>query len=137
LENNSGYASAFQQKDWNKVAGGVVRVDIRADESGCDLVWDSPLRSPSVVAKLAAGSGIAWYYSFDQVKAANGQPVNQWSFVGLDFKTGKQVARIPTGLGRSYDNNWSSMSIAPDGTLYVGVTSGLVQVRGKQGPGGP
>ena len=32
---------------------------IREDESGCDIVWTSPERSPSTVAKLSAASGLA------------------------------------------------------------------------------
>ncbi|MEN9717957.1 MAG: hypothetical protein RIQ99_835, partial [Pseudomonadota bacterium] len=39
---------------------------------------------------------------------------------------------IPTGAGKAFDNNWSSISLAADGTLYLGVTQGLVQVRRNQ-----
>jgi hypothetical protein len=127
LENNSGYKSAHTQKDWDAITGGVVRVDIRADESGCDTVWTSPLKAPSSVAKLSASNGIAYYYSFDQ----GPQGTQDWSVVGLDFRTGKQVIKIPTGRGKVFDNNWASMSIGPDGSLYVGTTRGLVQVRSQ------
>lgn len=125
LENNSGYQSAHTQKDWNAITGGVVRVDIRADESGCDTVWTSPLKVPSSVAKLSTRNGIAYYYSFDLTP----QGTQDWSVVGLDFNTGKQVIKIPTGQGKVFDNNWSSMSIAPDGALYVGTTRGMIQIR--------
>ncbi|MGB5076138.1 MAG: hypothetical protein WBO17_01500 [Sphingorhabdus sp.] len=131
LENNAGFTSAHQQKDWSAVAGGVVRVDVRADESGCDTVWTSPLKSPSVVPKLSASSGIAYFYSFDLVTDAQGKPTQDWSIVGLDFKTGKQVIKIPTGQGKPFDNNWASMSIAPNGDFYAGMTGGLVQVRSR------
>jgi hypothetical protein len=132
LENNAGFKSAYEQEDWNDVVGGVVRVDVRADESGCDTVWTSPLKVPSVVPKLSAGNGIAYFYSFDLVKGADGKETHDWSIVGLDFKTGKQVIKIPTGRGRKFDNNWASMSIAPDGDFYAGVSGGLVQVRQKR-----
>lgn len=125
LENNSGYQSAHTQKDWNAITGGVVRVDIRTDESGCDTVWTSPLKVPSSVAKLSTRNGIAYYYSFD----LNPQGTQDWAVVGLDFNTGKQVIKIPTGRGKVFDNNWSSMSIAPDGALYVGTTRGMIQIR--------
>lgn len=129
LENNAGFKSAYEQKDWNAVAGGVVRVDIRADESGCDTVWTSSLKVPSVVPKLSAASGIAYFYSFDLVKGPDGQPMQDWSIAGLDFRTGRQILKIPTGRGRKFDNNWASMSIAPNGDFYAGVTGGLIQVR--------
>jgi hypothetical protein len=131
LENNAGFKSAHQQEDWNAVRGGVVRVDVRADESGCDIVWTSPLKVPSVVPKLSAASGIAYFYSFDLVKDADGKPTQDWSIVGLDFKTGKRVIKIPTGRGKAFDNNWASMSIGPDGSFYAGMTGGMVQVRSR------
>lgn len=131
LENNAGFRSAHQQEDWGAVRGGVVRVDVRGDESGCDTVWTSPLKVPSVVSKLSAANGIAYYYSFDLAKDAAGKQTHDWSIVGLDFKTGKEVIRIPTGRGRAFDNNWASLSIGPDGSLYAGMTGGVVQVRRK------
>jgi len=131
LENNAGYANAPQQQDWDAVRGGVVRIDLRADASGCDTVWTSSLKSPSVVPKLAARSGIAWFYSFSPARDSAGKPTQDWALVGLDFRTGREVARMPTGQGRHFDNNWSSISLAPDGTLYIGTTQGLVQVRRK------
>lgn len=125
LENNAGFTNGYTQEDWGAIRGGVVRVDIREDESGCDVVWTSPLVSPSVVPKLAAGNGIAYFYSFE--KAPGGG--QDWSIVGLDFKTGKEVVRIPTGRGAPFNNNWGSIAIAPNGTLYVAATQGLIQVR--------
>lgn len=132
LENNAGFTSAHQQTDWSAVAGGVVRVDVREDESGCDTVWTSPLKVPSVVPKLSAASGIAYFYSFDLAEDAQGATIQEWAIVGLDFHTGRQVVKIPTGRGQSFDNNWASLSIAPDGSLYAGVTGGMVQVRASQ-----
>ena len=129
IENNAGYESAHTQRDWRKVAGGVMRIDIRADESGCDVVWSSPIHAPSSVAKLAAGNGLAYFYTFDLAKDGAGRQVIDWSLVGLDFKTGKVAVRIPTGRGKGFDNNWSSLSLSPQGELYAGTTGGLVQVR--------
>lgn len=128
VENNAGFTNSFTHKDWKAMAGGVVRVDIREDETGCDVIWESPLVVPSVVGKLSVGNGIAYFYSFDQ----KGDAEPEWSLAGLDFKTGKQVLKVPTGRGKPWDNNWSAIAIAPDGTLYVGVSRGLVQVRQKK-----
>jgi len=132
LENNAGFTSAYEQKDWNAVAGGVVRVDVNADESGCETVWTSPLKVPSVGPKLSAANGIAYFYSFDLTRNVDGKLTQDWSIVGLDFQTGNQVIKIPTGRGRKFDNNWASMSIAPNGDFYAGMTGGLLQVRRKR-----
>lgn len=132
LENNAGFTSAHQQTDYAKVAGGVVRLDVREDESGCDVVWTSPLKAPSVVPKLSADNGIAWFYSFESAGSGTSEDAQDWAVVGLDFRTGREVIRIPTGRGRAWNNNWASLSIATDGTLYAGVTGGLVQVRQRR-----
>lgn len=127
LENNSGYTNGAIQKDWNAFAGGVVRVDIRDDETGCDVVWESDLVVPSVVAKLSTENGIAYYYTFDRTPEGG----QRWALVGLDFSTGRQVLKVPIGVGNGFNNNWSSIAIAPNGDLYIGVMHGLVQVRSR------
>lgn len=138
IENNSGYTSAREQKDYRNVRGGVTRIDVREDASGCDVVWSVPLKAPSVVAKLATKSGILWYATFEDAgKQANGKPDDQlWSLAGLDITTGKQVARIPLGTGNNWNNNWAPIALAPDNSLYVGTTRGIVQVRSKGRPAG-
>ena len=128
VENNAGYTNQVTQADWGAMAGGVTRIDIREDESGCDTVWTSPLVSPSVVPKLAARSGIAWFTTF--AEAGNGE--QDWALVGLDFATGREVARIPTGRGASWNNNWGAIAIHPDGTLYQAGNGGLIQVRARR-----
>jgi hypothetical protein len=124
VENNHGYRSAISQEDWDAVTGGIVRVDVREDESGCDVVWSSPERAPSVVAKLSATSGLAYYYTFE--RQPDGE--NAWYLLALDFMTGRSAFRIRTGVGSGYDNNWGAITLAPDGTAYVGTFEGLVAV---------
>lgn len=128
VENNAGYSNQFSQRDWKAIRGGVVRIDIRADESGCDTVWSSLLVSPSVVPKLASESGIVWLTSFAGARGGG----QDWALVGLDFATGREVARVPTGRGASWNNNWGSIAIARDGTLYQAGNGGLIQVRQRQ-----
>lgn len=133
VENNAGYSNQVTQKDWKAIRGGVTRIDIRADESGCDTVWTSPLVAPSVVPKLASESGIVWFTSF--VEAGSGEQGaghQDWALVGLDFATGREVARVQTGRGGSWNNNWGSIAIARDGTLYQAGNRGLIQVRQRK-----
>jgi hypothetical protein len=125
LENNAGYTHARGQTDWSAVAGGIVRVDLREDETGCDVVWTAPLASPSVVPKLATASGAAYFYSFE--RAGEAPPL--WSLRGVDVQTGREILRAPTGAGVPFDNNWASIAISPAGDLYVGAAMGLIQIR--------
>lgn len=128
IENNHGYTNAMDHEDWGGIASGVTRVDIRADASGCDTVWSSDLVVPSVVPKLSLPTGIAYFYTFDL--GEDGVP--QWSIAGLDWETGKLVQKIPTGSGFDWNNNWAALAIGPDGSLYAGTVSGLLQVREKR-----
>jgi len=125
VENNHGYTNVITHEDYSSVTGGVVRVDIREDESGCDIIWESDLKVPSVVPKLSQANGIAYFYSFDLLD--NGDRL--WALVGLDFETGKEVLRIQTGTGQAYNNNWASIAIAPNGDTYVGTREGLLLLR--------
>ena len=125
IENNHGYTNGLEHRDWRAIAAGVSRIDVREDESGCDEIWTSDLVVPSVVPKLSLKTGIAYFYSFD----LDSEGVPDWLIVGLDFKSGAVVQKIPTGKGFDWNNNWSSLAIGSDGSLYAGTIRGLLQVR--------
>ncbi len=124
LENNHGYTSAFAQENWQAVTGGISRIDIREDESGCDLIWQSKERAPSVVPKLSVSTGLVYFYTFEP------QPSGTvaWYLMALDYHSGKTRFKALTGVGQSFDNNWSPITLAPDGTAYIGTFGGLVAV---------
>ncbi|MGI9287599.1 MAG: hypothetical protein ACR2P1_19600 [Pseudomonadales bacterium] len=124
LENNAGYTSAYEQENWDKAAGGIMRIDIREDASGCDVVWRSEEHSSSVVPKFSAQNGLAYFYTFER------QSDDQiaWYLTALDYETGKTQFKVLTGTGPSFDNNWAPLTLAPDGTAYVGTSKGLVAI---------
>ena len=103
----------------------MTRVDIREDESGCDVIWHSSEHSPSLVAKLSLASGLIYGYTFEQ--RTNDE--NAWYLTALDFTTGKTVYKAFAGIGSSFDNNWSPLTLGPDGTAYIGTFRGLVAFR--------
>jgi len=125
IENNAGYSNALQMSDLSHTPGGAMRIDIREDESGCDVIWRSQERSLSVVPKLSAANGIVYLYGPDILPDGN----NAWYLKGLDFVTGETVFKIHTGVGQYFDNNWAPISIGPDGTTYVGGYGGLTAIR--------
>ncbi|MNY13684.1 hypothetical protein D3C86_1468310 [compost metagenome] len=127
LENNAGYTSAFAQKDWPAVHGGISRIDIRTDESGCDRIWESKERSPSVVPKLSVSNGLLYFYTFEP--QPDGE--NAWYLMALDFDSGQTRFKALSGVGQAFDNNWSPITLAPDGTAYVGTFGGLVALWDK------
>lgn len=129
-ENNAGYSNAQQQTDWGSVRGGIERIDIREDESGCDVRWRSPEKSPSVVPKLSAGNGLAYFYTFDSDLSGE----IAWYLLALDARNGESVYRVRTGVGRALDNNWAPLTIGPDGTVYVGTFGGVIALWDGEQP---
>jgi hypothetical protein len=127
LENNFGYKSAVQQEDWSAITGGIMRIDIREDESGCDVIWRSSEKAPSNVPKMSAENGLAYFYTFEL--QSDGTPA--WYFMAIDAHSGKTAYKVLTGAGRHFDNNWAPITLGPDGTAYIGTLSGMISIRDR------
>ena len=130
VENNYGYSGPTATQGGRSVPGGLERVDLNTDGSGCHLVWHSDERAPSVVPKLSLATGLVYTYTKDP--RDDGQ--DAWYLTALDFATGQTVYERLSGEGLGYNNHYAPISIAPDGDLYVGVLGGLVLLR--DGPSG-
>jgi hypothetical protein len=126
VENNAGYDIFTTMRGGKTSAPGLARIDVRADESGCDRVWESQEISQTTVPKLSSATGLIYLYT----KMSNApKGLDAYYFTAVDFKTGRTVFRVLTGTGVRFDNNWAAISLAPDGSAYVGVLNGLVRVR--------
>lgn len=123
-ENNYGYTIAEAETGGEAIVGGLQRVDIDRDGRGCDTVWKSDERAPSVVPKLSLGAGLIYTYTLP-----GGEYSNAWYFTAIDFRTGETVYRRLAGGGLGYNNNYAPVTITPDGTAYVGVLGGVTRFR--------
>ena len=85
------------------------------------------MRAPSVVPKLSLGAGLVYTYT----KPKRNDTIDAWYLTALDFDTGKTVYSRLAGTGFGYNNNFAPVTIAPNGTAYVGVLGGLTQVQGR------
>ncbi|MDB4990731.1 MAG: hypothetical protein JWN04_5909 [Myxococcaceae bacterium] len=126
VENNAGYDLFTTMRGGKTSAPGIARIDVRADESGCDVVWESEEISQTTVPKLSTETGLVYLYT-KLPNAPHG--ADAYYFTALDFHTGRTVYQVLTGTGVRYDNNWAAISLAPDGTAFVGVLNGLIRVR--------
>ena len=134
VENNAGYDIFRTMRRGKTSSPGIARVDVRADESGCDTIWESNEISQTTVPKLSTANGLIYVYT----KMANApEGTDAYYFTAIDFETGRTAYRVLTGTGVRYDNNWAAISLAPDGTAYVGVLNGLVRVRDRERPDMP
>ncbi|MEU2076427.1 hypothetical protein [Streptomyces sp. NPDC013489] len=125
VENNYGYENPSTLLLGRSVVGGATRIDVRADGSGCDTVWESDVRSPSTVPKLSTANGLLYFYE----KRPHAWGIDAWYLTAVDFRTGDRVFSRFTGTGLAYDNNWAPITLGPDGTAYIGVFNGIVAVR--------
>lgn len=133
VENNAGYDIFRTMRRGKTSEPGIARIDVRADESGCDVVWESNEISQTTVPKLSTANGLIYLYT----KLPNAPDnTDAYYFTAIDFETGRTAYRVLTGTGVRYDNNWAAISLAPDGTAYVGVLNGLIRVR-DQAPTAP
>ncbi|MFF1380301.1 hypothetical protein [Streptomyces sp. NPDC058308] len=125
VENNYGYENITSLTFGRSVVGGVSRIDVREDGSGCDTAWESGVRSPSTVPKLSTANGLLYFYT----KEPNSLGIDAWYLTAVDFRTGETRWKQLAGTGIAYDNNWAPVTLGPDGTAYVGAFNGLVAVR--------
>ena len=125
VENNYGYSGPLATEGGRSTPGGLERVDLTADGSGCEKVWHSDERAPSVVAKLSLANGLV--YTYTKHPRSDGQ--DAWYLTALDFATGETVYERLSGEGLGYNNHYAPISIGPDGNLYVGVLGGLALLR--------
>jgi hypothetical protein len=118
-ENNYGYTVGGTLSG-GVTEPGITRVDVVKGD--CRTVWESDERAPSVVPKLSLANGLV--YSYTKPKGATYS--DAWYLTALDFRTGRTVYRRLAGTGLGYNNNYAPVTLAADGTAYVGVLGGVV-----------
>jgi hypothetical protein len=128
-ENNHGYTGPASTMDGGVTSPGLERVDFDRDGHGCRSVWRGNQRAPSVVPKLSLRTGLLYTYT----KPKRDDMVDAWYLTALDFDTGKTVFKRLAGTGFGYNNNYAPVTLAPDGTAYVGVLGGLTMFRDAAG----
>lgn len=109
-------------------SGGMTRVDVAADGSGCAVVWDNALRSAALPRLALSDKRI------DTVLASSPAPsVTQvygdlMSYARLDLATGKVVSSTPLGTGPTVDALQLVGMTTRDHVLYQGTLTGLLRI---------
>jgi hypothetical protein len=126
VENNYGYRDPRPVLGRTTIAGGLTRVDVKPDGSGCGVRWTSKEHAPSVVSKLSRGNGLLYTYTHNEVAAGM---QDEWYLTAIDFRTGRTVFKVYVGSGPLYDNAWLPITIGPDKSVYAGLLGQLIAVR--------
>jgi hypothetical protein len=109
---------------------GMVRIDINPDGKSCKVVWTSIARIWSGVPKLSLASGLIY-----GTELAIGQPLQDvWYLDAISIKTGAEVWQKQYGSGISANNDYSAVTITPDGSAYIGALIGIYRLWDKTDP---
>ena len=57
--------------------------------------------------------------------------VDAWHLTAMSARTGETAWSVRAGLGALFDNDWSPVTLAPDGSAFVLTVGGLVRVRDR------
>ncbi len=140
VENNYGYVVSAGDLSGAESVPGLTRIDVVKKKRGkhakkgrrkrrarfrCRTVWTSNERAPSVVPKLSLANGLVYTYT----KPPRSDGLDAWYLTTLDFRTGRTVYRRLAGTGFGFNNNYAPVTLGPDGTAYVGVLGGLVELQ--------
>ncbi|MFF2327145.1 MULTISPECIES: hypothetical protein [unclassified Streptomyces] len=112
--------------------GGLTRVDVRADGSGCDLVWDNALRS-AAVPKLSLADGKLHTVLRDPlIPGTSGTTLlDPYRYAEIDPATGKVTRSSQVGIGSLYDTLQMAGTAAPGGVYYQGTVTGILRITTK------
>src|SRR4051794_26483411 len=129
VENNFGYTGPAAVENGKTTTPGVERVDLDKG-GGCHKVWHSNEISPTVVPKLSLSSGLVYLYT----KPPRDDGQDPWYLTAIDFRTGRSVYRRLAGEGLGFNNNYAPVTLARDGTAFVGTLGGIVRIADKVPP---
>jgi hypothetical protein len=105
------------------IPGGLIRIDVRRDESGCATRWTDSVPS-AAVPKLSVRDG----YIYTIQRTVTGT-IASYDLVVIDSGSGAAVRTRPVGTGPQFEANQLAGVSTRDGTLYQGTVSGIVQIR--------
>jgi hypothetical protein len=126
IENNYGYQDPFGPNSGAVTEAGFARVDINKKGTGCRKVWENmDVRAPSAVPKVSTKTGLI--YTYTREEAPLGEQPYFWT--ALSARTGKTAWKVYAGSGLGFNNNYAGVALGPDGTAYLGVTTGMVTLH--------
>jgi hypothetical protein len=129
--NTYGYTSPLSS-EW--AAPGLWRVDVvrnMANEPvGCTVAWKNNTSRQTAVSKLSTGNGLVYTYSREPISIGAPHEITRAYYFGaVNFSDGTTAFKVLAGTGGNFNDNYSPITIAPDGTAYIGVFAGIVAAK--------
>lgn len=115
---------------------GVMRIDVREDRSGCDVVWYNDEMISQSLPRLSTATGLLYFYTFR--KEAPNDFFGGWYLTAVDFDTGEEIWHrlISPGTGTIIDplsSVTAPVVLGPNGAAYVGIRTGVVMAMDEEG----
>ena len=110
-------------------AGGMTRVDLREDGSGCEVVWESAIRS-AAVPKLSTASGTITTFTRRDPAEAGAAPA--FAHAVIDAADGEVLAEQDLGPSGA-DPLQLAGTTAPGGVLYQGTLGAVLRISARPG----
>lgn len=123
VTNTFGYPAA-PDNNWAAVAasapfvGGMTRLDVRPDESGCDIKWNNTIHS-AAQPRLSTGDGTITTMTRNQ---------DRFSYTAVDAATGAVLTEQLLGATTAFDPMQNMGSVAAGGVIYQGTFSGIQRI---------
>ena len=111
-----------------------MRIDVREDRSGCDVVWYNDTMISQSLPRLSTATGLLYFYTFK--KQQPGDFFGGWYLTAVDFDTGEELwdRLISPGTGSIIDplsSVTAPVVMGPNGAAYVGIRTGVVMAKDR------
>jgi hypothetical protein len=109
--------------------GGMTRVDVRPDNSGCDVAWTNTVRSAAVPKLSVADGTIVTVTRHNPVNDQLGTtPADKFFYAAVDPGTGAVLTEQLIGATTASDPIQTAGTTAPGGTIYQGTVTGIQRI---------
>jgi outer membrane protein assembly factor BamB len=81
--------------------------------------------APTSVAKVSLATGLVYAYTTRRSRWG----VSAWYLTAIDARTGRTAYSVRTGTGSMFNNHYSAVTLAPDGSAYIATLAGMIRVR--------
>jgi len=122
VANSAGFSGPFSPA--NEMETGMERWQVRADRSGCDLIWSKEdMEADS--SQLSIDSGVLYGYGTDR----SIETEDVFYVYAIDWRTGDEIFRAYSGNGKPFDTITGQPHVHPDGRIFLSAFNGIVQLR--------
>lgn len=117
--------------DYRNMAGGMTRVDIRHDESGCEIRWHNADVRTTSVPKLSTVTGLIYYHGqrIDDVTESGVPPIDAYYMKAVSMATGAAEFEVLAGTGPYFSGGNLTATIGPNGAFVQATAGGIYKVE--------